>query len=288
MKAVLKSAVKYLLRSLPRTRAFDFLHSLIIFIYSQKRIPRRNSGLLNDYMFYLKNSSDLADPLRQITSDKVYAKLFIDQIVGRKVTPETYAVFKSVDEIKRSELPDRCVLKPAHGSGTIVFLEGPEADISEADYEKLRRAFAYDMYRESREINYKNIRKHIICEEMVDDSKTVKDYRMFCYKGKLKFITISSGRYNILKINFYDSKWGRINVKYKPNPIGEWETAPNNFSFMCEIAEKISRHFEFIRVDFYVVRDRVYVGEITHCHLQAHGLFETIEHERAISRIFFE
>ena len=91
-------------------------------------------------MFFLKNSNDMADALRQITSDKVYAKFFIDQVVGRKVTPETYAVFTSVEDIRRSKLPDRCVLKPAHGSGSIVFLEDPDAEISEADYEKLRRA----------------------------------------------------------------------------------------------------------------------------------------------------
>lgn len=282
------AALKYLLRFLPRTRMFDFLHTLIFFVYAQKRIPRRNSGLFNDYMFYLKNSDDMADALRQITSDKVYAKLFIDQIVGRKVTPETYAVFTSVDEIRRSELPDRCVLKPAHATGAIVFLEGPEAEISEADYEMLRRALAYDVYRETREINYKNIRKQIICEELIDSAETVKDYKLFYYNGKLKFIQVNAGRHGVLDFNFYDHQWNRINVIYNNSPTGEWEIAPNNFLFMREIAEKIARHFESVRIDLYVKGDRVYVGEITHCHNQANGVFGSIEQERTISRVFFD
>lgn len=282
------AALKYLLRFLPRTRMFDFLHTLIFFIYAQKRIPRRNSGLFNDYMFYLKNSDDMADALRQITSDKVYAKLFIDQIVGRKVTPETYAVFTSVDDIRRSELPDRCVLKAAHATGAIVFLEGPDAEISEADREKLRSALALDLYRENREINYKNLRKRIICEELINGEVTVKDYKLFCYKGMLKFIQVNYGRHNDLDFNFYDSQWNRMNVIYGNYPTGEWEDIPNKFTLMREITEKIARHFESVRVDLYIKSDRVYVGEITHCHVQANGVFGSIEHERTISRVFFD
>lgn len=288
MKPVLKSVLKYLLRFLPRTRMFDFIHSLIFFIYAQRRIPRRNSGLFNDYMFYLKNSGDMADALRQITSDKVYAKLFIDQIAGTKVTPETYAVFRSVDEIKRSELPARCVLKAAHASGTVVFLEDADAEISAADREKLKRALAFDVYRETREINYKHLRKRIICEELIDNDETVKDYKMFFYRGVLKYIRVYSGRGDTRRQNSYDSGWNRIDIIYNNYATGEWESVPRNFSLMCEIAGKIARNFESVRVDLYLQGDNVYVGEITHCPDQANGTFKTIEQEREISRIFFE
>jgi hypothetical protein len=282
------AALKYLLRFLPRTRMFDFLHTLIYFIYAQKRIPRRNSELFNDYMFYLKNSSDMADALRQITSDKVYAKLFIDQIVGAKVTPETYAVFTSIEDIKRSELPAQCVLKAVHASGTVVFLEDADTQIVESDYQSLKRALAFDLYRETREINYKNLRKRIICEELIGISLNIKDYKMFCYKGIFKFIEVDSDRHSNIKRNFYDSEWNKIEVIFNNSPVGEWEPTPENFTIMREIAKKIARHFDSVRVDLYLKGDVVYVGEITHCHHQAHGIFQTIEQEREISRIFFE
>jgi len=282
------AAMKYLLGFLPRTRMFDFLHTLVFFVYAHKRIPRRNSGLFNDYMFYLKNSSDMSDALRQITSDKVYAKMFIDQIVGKKVTPETYAVFTSVDEISRSELPDRCVLKPAHATGAIVFLEGPDSEISGADREKLRNALKFDIYKEFREISYKNIRKRIICEELVDYAAIIKDYKLFFFKGALKFIQVNSGRHDILDFNFYDANWNRIDVTYNNCPTGEWEVIPDNIVAMREIAGKIAQHFESARIDLYLKSDRVYVGEITHCHNQANGVFGSIEQERIISRIFFD
>jgi hypothetical protein len=238
-------------------------------------------------MFYLINSDDMANALRQITSDKVYAKLFIDQIVGKKVTPETYAVFMSADEIQRSELPDRCVLKPAHASGTIVFLDGPDAEISETDREKLRCALDTDLYRESREVNYKHLQKRIICEEMIDSAATVKDYKLFCYEGKLKFVQVNAGRHSILEFNFYNNLWNSIDVTYNNCPTGPGEAVPDNFETMREIAEKIAHHFESVRVDLYIAGDRVYVGEITHCHNRANGVFGSIEEERTISRVFF-
>ena len=51
--------------------------------------------------------------------------------------------------------------------------------------------------------------------------------------------------------------------------------------------EKIAQHFDLVRVDLYRRGDKIYVGELTHCHNQAHGRFETIEQEEAFSRILF-
>lgn len=290
MNRKIKSIGKYLLGFLPRARPFDFLHSLIFFIYAQRRLPRRGSGLFNDYLFFLKTGPEMTDALRQITSDKVYAKFFIDQIVGRKVTPETYAVFDSVDDIRRSDLPDRCVLKPAHACGVVLFLEDAGAELSEADRECLRRALDLDFYREFREANYRNLRKRVICEQLIECRETIKDYKLLCYKGVVKLVIICHhwhSRHKIRRQNFYDSQWDPIPVIQNGHPHGEWEPVPRDFSSMREIAEKIAQHFELVRVDLYRRGDKIYVGELTHCHNQAHGRFETIEQEKAFSRILF-
>lgn len=275
------------LRLLPYGRWGDFLYTLAYFVYAQRRLPRRNSGLFNDYMFFLRNSAEMADALRQITSDKVYAKLFIDQIVGRRVTPETYAVFDSVEQIRRGELPERCVLKPAHGTGGVVFLEHGDAEISPAEYDGLRRALASDLYRENREVNYKHLRRRIICEQLMAGAAEVKDYKLFYREGRLKFIQVDSGRHDDHRQNFYDSAWNRIEVVYNNNPTGEWEPVPPTFGEMSAIAEKLAQHFTSARIDFYLGDGAVFVGEITHCHNNANGIFATIEQERAISRVFF-
>jgi len=180
------------------------------------------------------------------------------------------------------------VLKPTHAAGTIVFLEDSDAEISKTDYEKMRRALTFDVYRETREINYKNLRKQIICEELIDTSEAIKDYKLFYFNGKLKFIQVNSGRHYILDFNFYNSEWNPIYVTYNNGPTGEWEDIPDNFIDMCEISDKIAQHFESIRIDLYVTGGFVYVGEITHCHNQANGVFGSIDQEKLISRVFFD
>lgn len=284
---MLKSTVKALLRLLPYTRTGDFLYTLTFFLYAHRRWPRRDSGLLNDYLFFLRNSPEMADALRQITSDKVYAKLFIDQIAGRKVTPETYAVFDSVDRIDRRALPDRCILKAAHASGCVVFLDGAEADLTEADREQLRRGLACDVYRAHREINYKYLRKRIICEELLDTAEHIKDYKFFYYKGSLKFVQVDTERHRDHKQSFYDSDWNNIHVTYNNNPAGELEPPPDALSEMDLIGQLIAQYFESVRIDYYLKDGEPFVGEITHCHNQGLGSFANIEEEKLISRIYF-
>ena len=41
---------------------------------------------------------------------------------------------------------------------------------------------------------------------------------------------------------------------------------PNNLSEMINIAEKISKYFNFIRIDMYTNNKEIFVGEITNIH----------------------
>lgn len=284
---MLKSAVKRLLRLLPHTRRGDFLHMLVFFVYAQRRLPRRGSGLFNDWQFFLKTGGELTDPLRQVTSDKVTAKLVIDQLAGRPVTPRTYAVFSSVEEIERAPLPGPCVLKPAHASGYVVFVEDPARGLTEAERGRLRQALAADLYAETREINYKYLRRRIICEELIAPPERIKDYKVLCFEGAVRLIQVDWDRHGAHRQNFYDRDWRPIHITYNDNPPGPWEPEPAAFAEMKALCERIARHFGWVRIDLYLEGDRLYVGELTHCHNQAHGVFGSREQERAFSRILF-
>lgn len=224
---------------------------------------------------------------RRITLAKVHAKLFIDQIAGRKVTPETHAAFDSVDRIDRRALPDRCILKAAHASGCVVFLDGPEAELTAADRQRLKSGLAYDVYRAHREINYKHLRKRIICEELLDAVEEIKDYEFFYYKGSLRFIQVVTDRHGEYKLNLYDSDWNDLYVTYNDRLTGKGVSAPDVLPEMDRIGERIAQHFESVRIDYYLKDGEPFVGEITHCHNQGLGRFGNIEQERLISRIYF-
>ena len=246
---------------------------------------------MNDYLFFMKINGTLDDALIRATTDKVYSKYFIDGIVNRKITPETYAVFNSIDAIRRGDLPDRCVLKPAHGNGQlVVFLEGADSEISEADYAKLRRGLALDVYRESREGNYKQLKKRILCEELIGNAAERIEYKFICYQGVSKIVytaytdVVTGNRLH----NYYDRHWNRLGAMQIEYPLGEYRPMPECFHEMLDIVERLAAHFELVRVDLYWTPDRLYVGELTHCHQAANGRFTTLEHEKLLSAIVFE
>lgn len=110
---------------------------------------------------------------------------------------------------------------------------------------------------------------------------------MFCYRGAVRFTQVDSDRHGLHRQNFYDRDWNRIEVTYNNNPTGEWEEPPGCYERMRGLAERIARHFEWVRVDLYLRGDEILVGETTHCHNQANGVFGSLEEERLVSRIFF-
>ena len=73
--------------------------------------------------------------------------------------------------------------------------------------------------------------------------------------------------------------------------MGVYEThvfpeKPANLAEMISVAEKLSEHFDFIRVDLYSGDDFIYVGELTHCHMTASERIST-EEEILLSETIF-
>lgn len=201
---------------------------------------------------------------------------------GKKGTPDAGPA--------RRHLPARCVLKPAHGTDTVMFLERAEDELSPADYDELAQALATDLYEAYREVNYRQLRKRLLCEELVDGRESVKDYKFFCHDGRVGAVVICHHWHSLTRprmTNFYDSRWNRLPVRQNDRPFGPWEERPARFGEMRAMAETIARHFGTVRVDMYLRGERVYVGELTHCHNQANAVFGSLDEERLLSRVLF-
>ena len=77
------------------------------------RFPRRSRLLFNDVLYRMKTSGELSDPLRVITTDKYYAKLFIAGVAGARFVVPTLAVFRSRQELETYTF-SRDMLHQAH------------------------------------------------------------------------------------------------------------------------------------------------------------------------------
>ena len=68
------------------------------------------------------------------------------------------------------------------------------------------------------------------------------------------------------KLNPYDFDWNPLNFcDSSKNDYSANIPKPTRLVEMKEIAEKLSKDMDFLRVDFYSIDDKIYVGELTLC-----------------------
>ena len=93
----------------------------------------------------------------------------------------------------------------------------------------------------------------------------LKDYKFFCFNGKVRCFKIDYGRFTEHHANYYshDGNLLPFGEKMYPPVYDHKEIMPYNLSEMIEMAEKLSEGHSFLRVDLYSVCGKTYFGELT-------------------------
>ena len=252
--------------------------SLKYFLVFHKSIDLKNPKTFNEKLNWLK-LYDRKD--KYITMvDKYLAKNYIAKIVGEKYIIPTLGVYDKFDDIDFDSLPNQFVLKTNHDCGGVVICrDKSKFNIKEAR-KFLNKHLKSNYYFDNREWPYKNIKRKILVEKYMEDSKSkdLKDYKFFCFDGDVKymFVAIDRGSHKT-KFNFYDMDFNLQNIKqHYPNDKHNIDK-PINFNIMKELASKLSKGIPHLRVDFYEINGKVYVGELTFSHFGGFVPFEPNE-----------
>lgn len=202
--------------------------------------------------------------------DKYEAKKYIADIVGDQYIIPTYGVWEKFDDIDFESLPNRFVLKCTHNSGgVIVCMDKQSFDIDKAR-KVIEDCLRENYYWHSREWQYKNVKPRIIAEEYLYDTDypddSIMDYKFLCFDGEPKLIYYAEENTDDPYADIYDMNFQKQNIQFpEPNsPVIAKE--PERFEEMKEIARKLSKHSAHLRVDFYNVNGKLYVGELTFYH----------------------
>ena len=200
--------------------------------------------------------------------DKYQSKEWVDLLVGGAKIP-TIAVYDKVSDIDYDKLPNRFVMKCTHDSGSVVVCSDKKKLNIESANAILNKGMAQDYYILGREWPYRNVPHRILVEEYLEDSQTheARDYKFFCFGGKVKCFKIDFGRANDHRANYYDAEGNIL-------PFGECVCPPDyeaiieipgNINQMIGVAEKIASNIDccFERIDLYNINGRIYFGEIT-------------------------
>ena len=202
--------------------------------------------------------------------DKYEAKKYIAEMVGEQYVIPTYGIWENFDDIDFESLPNRFVLKCTHTSGdVIVCLDKSKLDLIDAR-ERINCNMKENYYWHSREWPYKNVKPRIIAEKYLYDAEfpddSIMDYKFLCFNGEPKLLYYAEENTDDPYSDIYDMDFNKLDMQFpEPNsPIVA--EIPDKFEEMKEISRKLSKGFAHLRVDFYYVEGKLYIGELTFYH----------------------
>ena len=216
--------------------------------------------LANKWRF--RGDMDLA---RRVT-DKAEFKEWLKGIPGgMDLVIPTIGVYDSVEEIRGFAFARGTILKPTHMSGySIVFAEDRALD--EPELEKVGRWLRRDYYRNSREPNYKGLRKRMICEPLLrdEDGNLPMDFKFLMIGGRTLMVQVDLDRFGDHTQQYYSPDWRLLDFAqvYPRNPVPL--DRPAQLSAALDTATALAQEFPLCRVDLYLLPEgAIKAGEIT-------------------------
>jgi len=274
---------KIFLSFFPKNYYGDKIFNYIKHFIAHKRIPYIKKNI-NDVILKIKTSKEILNLARLKTTSKIDVKNFLKNKGLFKYTIPTLQIINNYNQLKKYKFKNNTIIKADHASGLVEFIDNknnPNKDV----YKQWLKLNYYDV---SREVNYKNLKKRLLIEPIIFNSKKLIDYKFFCYNGVVKFCQLDINRWDNHTRKFYDKEWNDLNFSILYPEYKLKVKKPKLFKEMLYLSEKIAKNFNsLVRVDMYTNHSKIYIGEITHSPGSGTEHFLPKEKEDTISKLFF-
>lgn len=222
-------------------------------------------------------------------ADKDAVRRYVADLGRPETLNEVFAVVDDPRLIDLDSLPSKCVIKPTHGSGAVIVIHD-RADPTHripADFPQHqwlntvlfirrenidREAFNalcdhwlgrnYWRSQGSTQWAYLNIPPRLIVEEYLEVHKYPIDYRFMVINQRVAWIQVNS--YNgVTKYgNAYHRDGAQIPFNWAQDGSFEF-VLPPEIGEMVVLAEELAQGTDFVRVDLYLVGEKIYFSELT-------------------------
>jgi hypothetical protein len=218
-------------------------------------------------------------------ADKYLARAVVKELLGEEeaenVIVPVYCVVSDPDLIPFDLLPDKFVVKPNHGSQMHIIVNGNKDSMKHEIVNAAKKwlNISYGLF--NYEWAYRNIEPKIIVEKLLEtkDGHLPNDYKFYCFDGKCRIIRVTRNRFDSVdESGYFDLNWNLLPIVcpgYDPCVL-PFEK-PHNLSQMINMAEKLSKGLDSIRVDLYDLDDHIYFGEFTHYEASGLARYEPAE-----------
>lgn len=225
-----------------------------------------NPKTFNEKLQWLK-LNDRKDIYTQMV-DKYESKEYVSKIIGEEYIIPTIGVYDSFDEIDFEALPNQFVMKCTHDSGGLVICKNKKNIDWEAAKKKINKYLKRKYFYIHREWPYKNVKPRIIIEQYIGSD--LIDYRFYCFNGNAKmiyqYVTESNSdgsKPEPKNCNIYDEKWNKLDFRQAYPQSKRLYKKPKVLEKLISLSEMLAKNTEFLRVDFYIIDNKIYYGELT-------------------------
>lgn len=203
--------------------------------------------------------------LRRKVADRLRVRGYVSKKIGEDHLVPLIDSFEELTPEIWTSLPEQFVLKANHGCGMIQIIRNK----TEAKYDEVKKESEIwrqtEYFNVGREWVYKNLPRTMLAEKLLTDENgnIPSDYKFFCFHGRVEIIQVDIDRFGEQKRNLYDRNFQKIDscLLYPnyPGTISE----PEMLNQAIQLAEILSDEFNFLRVDLYLIKNRIFFGELT-------------------------
>lgn len=210
------------------------------------------------------------NPLFVICSDKYAVREYVREKIGEEYLIPLLYVGDSISESDLQAIDCDYVAKTTHDSGGIAIVkQGDKVDLT-VIVKTLKKSLGHDFGKQVMEPWYSKIKAKIIVEKMLKNEagNSPDDYKFHVFndgKGNKKvLLAVDYDRFSDDQSRtFYDENGNILpfgsEYKNKFTPLRRIE----NFNKLISLAKQLAEDFEYVRVDFYIVKETIFFGELT-------------------------
>lgn len=257
---------KYFLRFKlhPQGLASEMFHGILGY-----EMNWENPRDINEKINWMKFNYDTSEWSR--LADKLLVREYVKERIGEKVLPSIYGCWERAEDINFEKLPAKFVFKTNQGCGTVMPVNNKASLNIEETISILNKWVMMKFGYKTIEPHYLKIKPFIYAEEYLEDdtnfSNSLVDYKVFCLSGKPYCVLVCTNRImgSHPDLSFYDCSWNYMSDILPNDHSGGNSNIPKPkcLDILLEYSRKLSKGHPQVRIDFYIVKGRIYFGEMT-------------------------
>lgn len=203
-------------------------------------------------------------------ADKVAVREYVKAVLGPEHVVPTVGLYSRLRDIPFGDLPESFVIKASHDSGSTIIVTN-KRDLRDRLRDRLktlefRLGVNYGLL--TKEWVYNAVAPQVVVEELLsnDHKSELWDYKVFVFRGEPRLIQVDVDRFGDHKRSFYTPEWKKTNLAILYPPYDGEISKPPCLTTILDYSVRLAQPFLHARVDWYVLRDRLLLGEITFFH----------------------